>query len=420
MNQTIDTVEEPLSLSWPRMKVSPPAGAAHDPTQSLVRSLHTFWENRRTFAYGHHTAEFRDACRDKGSRRAERCLRELLGQAVGALEVPDQPCAIVHSSGMTFIEVRAGRRILYAMPRELMCGREGYLAFGAAASRGIITGCCLFSASAARAVGEDGQEYPIATTQGPFAARIARLIVEPWLSLYEVDTIERLSSCLNALLRSPTGYRFIGVHLPCLEYVVSLFDALMIGQVTFAQVGVWCAAVQARGERVMALLTKRIGRALSEETRRRIVPVTPLAPIAAYVRDCVREKRSPRLETALTLLGAQSSLWAAVLAATQPTSWHELTTASYCVGYLQAAQAADLTIAVENPLELPIYTQTKRLAIRCFDQAPALAGLYLHEMVVATDALAGGSLYRVFEDHGRLGDRKEIVHAYTGWAIDAA
>lgn len=331
--------------------------------------------------------------------------------------------AIFHDNGNSFAGIELGDREYFVMARDLMDERKlPDVLQGEKPSITIVSGPCLFSAQAVQAISEQGSRFSVTTPGVEITEKIERLEVSDTLSLYEIESVTRLSEFINGLVRSSDTVRGVQLNIPQAEYYAYLLDAYTKGFVTQEQMALWMLHVDMRQAKLANMMKKGILQGVANDRSIAINQIAPLNPIREYMADAVLRNENPSLEESLVMLRQNSPLWEALLDIEEPASWQEINHLSYVFAELQSGLPSEdasgdgvpIGIVVESPTESKIFANAKKIIGKMNGRyRGSVLALYPHEMIIPVDGNTGKTMYHLVEtDEMRQNNLQIIFQAY--------
>lgn len=233
----------------------------------------------------------------------------------------------------------------------------------------IYTGSCLFGRQALQITLADGAPLADWIHPSEVSSTIAEITVNEKLSLYELDTADRLIPLTAQVAAANVGTRdveIVNVH-PRAHYYCGLIDLLAQGLLTVEQFDRWCDTVDRRFRMLTVYWTHRIERELAQHVS---VPVkvlftSGLEPIAGLLRAAGR--RVPPMTQLLDRLAQHDPMWTIVARDGGPRSYAELANVAYAVSMLgdgdrRFTDPFHLTVSVDDVMERKILRRASQLA----------------------------------------------------------
>lgn len=320
----------------------------------------------------------------------EACIdRGVLAPTLGGGE--SLPSALIHTlTGMGFVNLDLadyGNRFIHA--RVLAQNSQGKYGWTGAEpitdlpKISVLSGPCLFGASAVRAIDSEGSVHSLAD---PFSSEISqpidRIEVNKKLQPYEADAILRLTSVISSLNRDKNVE--VNLNIPRIEYWFYALDAYEKGLIGQKTLFTWFNEVEQRAAGIARLITKRLPREFN------IVECSPLLPTEAFVRQSISDQRRNLMPGLIEILN-HDHVWAHAIEVTKPSGFQDLSYLGYCIPYLKkSAEPDSLLVVIENPEETTISDQARPL-MDGFVNDGVFVGLYPHSNVaLAEDPDFGG------------------------------
>ncbi|GEM_PF-6101611 len=349
---------------------------------------------------------------------------ENLFQSLGFSSIINRS-AIFHDNGNSFAGVELGDREYFVMARDLMDERKLVdILNGEKPSITIVSGPCLFSAQTVQAISEHGTPFSVTTPGVEITEKIERLEVSDALSLYEIESVTRLSEFINGLVRSSDTVRGVHLNIPQAEYYAYLLDAYTDGFVNQEQMALWMLHVDMRQAKIANMMKERILQGVANDRSISISQTAPLNTIREYMADSVLRNERPSLQDALVMLRQNSPLWRSLLDIEEPSSWQEINHLSYVFAELQSGLSSDATagegvpigIVVESPTESKIFANAKKIIGKMNGAYRGnVLAIYPHEMIIPVDGNTGKTMYHVVEaDEMRQNNLRVIFQTYRG------
>jgi hypothetical protein len=393
----------------------------HELYQSQFTHINGFRTKGEAFQYGATTATIRD----RDSHKKLRQISTRADRILTSLEIPIQSGenVIVHDNGNKFAEMNLGGQIFYIDPRNPINGQElGEILAGKQPDISIVTGSCLFSAETARVITESGRNLPLTTPGVQIDEKIASLAIDPRLSLYEVETLNRLPSFINAMVREGSNINRLHVNVPDVEYYLYALSAYEQGFLSSEHALEWFDHVDTRHERLFQQMSRRSLRGINQARDLEVIDDMPLAPIKPYILDSVAAGDVPSIQNTVELLADQSSLWNDILTVESPMTWQDINDLSYVYAELQAgyndpvkksSNQVRLAVVVDNPSESKIVANAKRIAGKLPNPNDYnLIALFLHEHLLPSKGTEK-TMYHIPGQILTLSDAKTIFQAYA-------
>jgi hypothetical protein len=356
------------------------------------------------FRYGAATALGYNLLESKGRKNIEQISRRLQAITTGLdidAQISDPMNGIFHDNGNAFVEMEADSRRFFVMARSPINEKPLSETMGGQVPRiRLISGPCLFSSNSVSALAEDGSSFAITKPGTEVDAPVTSVDINPHLSVYETESIVRLSQFMSTLVNS-ANVESVFLNIPKVEYYNYVLDAYEKQYFSSEQVLDWFAQVDKRSERVQNLMRKRIKGRIAKSVP--IMTKQPLQPIEDYLKSSIADNEVPQVFEAATYLSQGSRLWQKVLSIRQPETWYDINFLSYAVAELETAEVLHgepiFAIAVENPTESKIYSTAKNLwkEMPHAGEMYNLVGLYPHEQVLPIDQNAERTMYHIDE-----------------------
>lgn len=229
-----------------------------------------------------------------------------------------------------------------------------------------ITGSCLWSSGTAQARTADGKLVTLVDPKRPIREKIVNLELDEVMTVYETDTINRLSGVIASLGTENSPARKVFLSIPKTEYKLYLFEALRDGHMSLELFAKWCREVELRHVRVKELLCAKLPAHLSKIV---LDPLQPLEPLVEEILGGNLQAGDAALKAAKNILSAASPLWAEALRIHTKgggdISWADLAYISYALAELTAADISEekgkLCVAVDNRHEVRIFERAEKL-----------------------------------------------------------
>ncbi|MCK2239966.1 MULTISPECIES: hypothetical protein [unclassified Crossiella] len=250
----------------------------------------------------------------------------------------------------------------------------------------VVTGSCLASATALSLRTATGRRVS-PSAPGPLAAStITDVAVQDELTLYEWESLHRLSAVVGDLVAVlPPGMPIIlWLEVPNLQYyLLLLHQAAHTHTISPGLLARWWSEVEARSTRLRGLLHYHLRRSLDAAGRTDIPIRTPagLTPLEPTLRRQLHTE-APSTDTARLLEILETDpIWARLLTVVRPTDCAQLGLFSYVHRLLRPALTTragtrSLTIAVDNPSERRTLSLARDLAQTIPGLGGPVIGLY--------------------------------------------
>ncbi|MBX7144057.1 MAG: hypothetical protein K1X79_06375 [Oligoflexia bacterium] len=276
-----------------------------------------------------------------------------------------------------YVGVRFGQREHYISLRDISTGRSGsYIE-----RIRLLTGLCLWSTETARVIVGSGKSLPIVDPKQAIDEAVVDLQVTSDLSLYELDSLNRLSGLLSSIAIAEKRPIDLALNIPRLEYYLYLLPAFGKGLVSVQLFRRWCELVEARRACLIRELCVRLPSGLKVQT---IDPLLGIEPTIARIVESGCKDSEQEINAACQALSQSSSIWNQVLKqeVPAPRTWTDLNTLGYAVAVLESADERGVSlIAVENRHEARIYEKVEALN-RKINKSINLVVLLSHEQVM--------------------------------------
>lgn len=229
----------------------------------------------------------------------------------------------------------------------------------------LLSGCCLFSNGSIKAMDRNGDPVYFLNPKMPINTPIQAIITGKNLSFFEIESTERLTSTIAALLQNPTiGERqpTLSLDIPKGEYYLYLADAYNKGFVPRDVALKYFDAVDARCSKltgfIEAILQKKLGANTPPVQRTGM-----LDPIATAIKAAVTPGERIDLSTLKTLLNGTLPLPFTPEELESISSFTQLSYTGYSQTYLGKVleKPSTMLITVENPSERHIAVQAQRV-----------------------------------------------------------
>jgi hypothetical protein len=306
---------------------------------------------------------------------------------------------------LEILEPGGGRRFL-----GIQGSAEQIRALGATPERlTLLSGACLFSAHHALAHQENGRSVGIAHPYEEMDAPVRELEISEELSIYEAETVKRLSALAGEILATAPGIPRIELHVPRVEYYLYVMEAWTRGDISEDQARQWLDAVDRRSETVRTIFTNRMARAARAAGAAPEIDIAaPLEPLGELLRWEIgagnRALTVSQLSAALLNARTRHQPYLAHLLERRPAeSFGDLNHTGYVAAYLSRADEGGV-IALENRQEAGIYHNAERSK---HPAAKRVVALYPCERAIADDS---PSLYFLpYRERLRNGPLRQIL-----------
>lgn len=273
----------------------------------------------------------------------------------------------------------------------------------------IITSQCIFGANGVKAIfGND--EYASMTQSGTLLDRtIVDIVVEPRISLYELEAMYRVVSFINAVAAEGTTYQKVALTTPLVSYYLYGLNAYEKGILSPELMLKWFDAVDDRSDRISKLISERVTRKLRIELR------SPMDGLRQYLRTVVGAGKQPELAQAIRILSDQDALYRELLEVREPASWLDLSeNISISVEELRHSfETGEGATIVKSPKQETTLLHSAALAKLLLPKGHSfdLCGMYPHEeVVVSHTSPKKASLYHIPEAMSTSSAKTIIKH----------
>jgi hypothetical protein len=336
-------------------------------------------------------------------------LCESIATKSGRISVPYVPVRLGGRIGETFIDTSP------RLPSSL----------SQFSSVSVTSGPCLFSTGTLKATGIDGGDISILQRDEPIPSKITSIEVDPELSLYEWDTITRLTFLIEGLSQA-IGHWPIQVTLdvPRIQYYFYLLDANYQGLIDAETLFRWFELVDQRHESVCQSMEARLGGL-------RVKRAEAMRHVEETLTQSVRGGEILRVKTVSDLLASADPLWRSLLDLERPGQYNQILNLSYVYEQLQAGsglgRGASLGVAIEHANERKTFRFSRKLAGRLAakdgDFGWSMIGLYSKSRIFSAGDSMDMHLYlndpgREFtDDSGRRLGVPELIDELYGTSI---
>lgn len=369
-----------------------------------------------TFSYGASTAErLEDGELKRSGKKMIKRVKDIIYGLELSLVVPKNTAVISHNNGNAFVQVHgSGGGEFFVMARDPIQGNSIQdVVNGKKPTIDIITGICLYSADSVKAHSLDGDSFSITNPNEQVNKEVSSITVNPSLSVYETESLIRLSQFINIIADRSAHVRRVIANNPKIEYYLYVLDAHSQGYISPELAQQWFSHVDVRNKRLSDLMKKRF--------KNTMIASEPLKPIQDYVTSHVSSGKTPAIDRAKEILCNSSSLWEEIFAIQEPKAWKELNLLSYAYAYLQAGQVngidqPNILVAVENSSESKILALAKEIVPQIKQtngNEYNIIGLYPHEKILPSGEDAGKTMYYVRNPNGNTTQTaRDILKAY--------
>ncbi len=277
----------------------------------------------------------------------------------------------------------------------------------------LIMGSCLFSGRALQMAGTAGT-IDILSSERQISESVQRIIVDNKLTLYELETANRLTQLVADILTLiPENIQTtIIIDVPRIQYYSYVLDAFGQQLISPELVLQWFQLVDERNKKV----TRLIMRCLTEYLSKRKMPRSPeiqlsssMDSLEVIIKNSVIVGNHITIAHLCEILSKHDSLWKRVIDLSNPETYSELINLSYVVeqlrpSKLKAIEEKRLTIDIDNYGERRIYQKTQDLAKKIKQIDPNFTytslGLYPLESIFTSNETGVSDLY--WNDPGHL------------------
>jgi hypothetical protein len=345
---------------------------------------------------------------------------------IGAGALCDVPKA-ASTSVSVFAPLRFGRRLYHVHLKGVDALPAKIPEFAAV---NFVTGSCLFSDRALRAIGADGTVFRCLTPgEAPVRVPLNGIERSARPTLYELECACRLPQLTADIVASvPPGMPVtVTLDVPRVQYYLLLLQAFYRGFAPAALMLRWFALVDQRHRLVTELFRQRLTHALSQLKSGRRVWIRRAASmqcLESVIRASVRSRAPIAVDRMAEVLRGCDSLWALTLDAARPSSYRDLINLSYAVEQLRAGithepREPQLCVVIDNFAERRTCTEARTIAAAISEDNGAfdvsLLGIYPLERVLTSEATGRPDLYyhdpghRFVERTGRQSGIAELL-----------
>jgi hypothetical protein len=267
----------------------------------------------------------------------------------------------------------------------------------------IVTGLCLWGTHAMRGVSATGEPIDVVGRRPVVAERLARLVEDDRLSLYELESATRLMRLVADLVATLPDQVPVTVTLdvPRVQYYCHLLDAFADGFIGRDLLLYWFDRVDARFTRISELLSRELAACVGAGRCPAVQMSRGLAAVEHEIREHVDAGRAPCGGRLFSVLAGEDPVWRRLADAVEPHGLADLIGCSYAGELLRHSD--DLVIAVDDYAESKIYQCAQRLA-RMVDEPFAAIGLYPLGRVLTSRDGRHGPLFLQDPGHRLVGD----------------
>lgn len=343
---------------------------------------------------GKSTLTFCETPRTKSARKVADILRKSTEAGIFQSELQPGDLSLIHDlTGIAFVNTATkDSRKWFMHARVLSPNGKGEYQWSnatdikSANNIKVITGPCLFSASAVQAIDTNGQYHALTDpSSNGHGGEIVEINIDHRIQPYEAESILRLTSVMANINASlPVE---IGLNIPREEYWYYALDSYEQGQIDSELLLRWFNDVDKRNKGLMRLMEKRLPNLY------RVSTINPLSVTEQFIVDAVQRSQKNLFEPLIEILENTSEAWRHAITQTQPERFLDLCYLSYMVVYLEKAREAGedggIVLAIENPEETKIMDQTKPL-LTCFANKTTILGVYPHSNITLREEPSEG------------------------------
>ncbi len=270
-----------------------------------------------------------------------------------------------------------------------------------------IGGTCIGGSTTATGFDSKSHQYFLLESDMPnkLNSSIHELKLDACLSVYEVDTIKKLTGLIDAISSSNNTNKSVVFHIPIPEYLLYILQYYQKGVLSKDQSYELASFIQQRGLGLSKIISTRLQHITNEGE------IQLTSPLNFLLDENIFAFTSASFKDIITFL-SKNLLWNYVIQSTKPQTWNDLANCSYQVFYLQQAQITSQKanlIGIENPEEMSILLAAKKTAAT-FNLPLSILCLYPHSFVVTTVG-EPRRLYRHQSDK-LITDLVKTVHEY--------
>ncbi|HLL95082.1 MAG TPA: hypothetical protein VK404_08915 [Spirosoma sp.] len=223
-----------------------------------------------------------------------------------------------------------------------------------------VSGPCLFSISGAQVVHKGGSMTTITKPDGLINKPVEGLQVQECITLYELESIERLTRTISEYIQGINVPSRVAVNIPRTEYYLYMLDAFQQGLVGIDTALEWFDQVDKRSGRMRDLFISRLRKNASTAD----VTLNNLNDsLADFVRDHVSRGTRPPLDKMIGMYAHQNKISSALVQMYQPESYQDLNNLGYLYEEIvNGVEEGVACVVIENPVEEKIYVECDRAA----------------------------------------------------------
>ncbi len=357
--------------------------------------------------YGTKEIFFKDEAEGaKSVRKMTATLRSFQDALILPATASIGPAALLHGDkgDPTFIEVTTDTSDFFVSARAfstdgLNVSKEVDLSLFQKQPSELVSGVCLFGANAAEGITASGRVMSlidarsVADEQDPIVDIVTTKLLHP----SEAETILRITQFADSVF-GKDGPK-MNYHVPRIEYYVYGLDLFARGLMNRELLNRWFREVDTRTATAVRMLGKR--------TTMDAEIVEPMKDAEAYIKHA----EDPNVSE-LTEILSQDPLWENLLAQKPPANFLDINYLSFTHPYLAVATRTGSIIAIENPDEARIYTETLRTA-HLIPRDALVGVMYVHPKLLTQHGQGKECLYFQPNHDGRgLDSLGEIVYTY--------
>ena len=279
----------------------------------------------------------------------------------------------------------------------------------------VATSLCIFGFGATKARFTDGHSEifrngELISDNTDQSSPIVGWNIESKLSAYELETIYRSVSFINALSSENTKYNKVTLNTPLVEYYLVGLDVYANGRLSKKLLLEWFSNVDAKTNRLNKLIEDRLNSNYSVEFR------SPLEEIKSYLVSQIESNIVPVFSEALDIL-RKDKLWEEVLSVKIPKSWTDLVEIAIAVEELRNCfESGEGTTIVKSPKQETTAYISREIAIllnKKYGHSFNLLAMYPHERVVVTHDSPARPLLSHVPEQISTTSAKKIISQYN-------
>ncbi|MDD4990044.1 MAG: hypothetical protein PHW31_01915 [Candidatus Pacebacteria bacterium] len=318
------------------------------------------------------------------SKTARKIVRDIQGNGNGQKGLQELgifpfnkfgPRFVRHQGTWTFIELEVGERNEFIIVYQVGDWNNNDFS-----SLSYVSGPCLFTCGAAKAILADGSRTSLCMPGTGVTQKIVNMEIDNRLTTYEMESVCRLAKFLSLHARgTKIQSKIVNLNVPKVEYYFYLLDAFQNNLISKDQILKWFSEVDIRSDVVRQLYKKKIKKYFGGSIN--IEDLNLLDGAEGYVKSEIQADKHPKLSVISEIVTNtdDSGLARKVLSQKPPENFADMNFACYSLAEMIAGLDG-VAVVIENPSERRIAVEASRV-VKELNLPSQILGIYPMERV---------------------------------------